>query len=130
MTKSDKPKKPPAQFQRVWNVVDAIPPGQVATYGQVAKLAGLAGGARRVGRVLGRAPDRNALAWHRVVKANGSIALPEGSNGRKEQIKRLEAEGVIVEEGQINMRSFQWQPDMDELLWGPLAFTDTNGDPE
>lgn len=130
MSKSENNKKPSVQFQRVWNVVNAIPPGQVATYGQVAKFSGLAGGARRVGRVLGRAPDRDALAWHRVVKANGSIALPEGSNGRKEQIRRLNDEGVEVVDGQINMRTFQWQPDIDELLWGPLAFADIEGEIE
>ncbi|MDH3977877.1 MAG: MGMT family protein [Gammaproteobacteria bacterium] len=126
MKKDDK--KIPAEFQRVWSVVDAIPPGCVASYGQVAKLSGLAGGARRVGRVLGKAPDRDALAWHRVVKADGRIALPEGSAGREEQIRRLEEEGVAVNQGQIKMRSFQWQPDMDELLWGPLAFTDSDGE--
>jgi len=116
--------RPSGSFQRVWNVVEAIPEGNVASYGQVAKLAGLNGGARRVGGVLGKAPDRGSLPWHRVLKADGKIALPAGSASRKEQVRRLEAEGVIVVKGRVDMKKFQWQPDMDELIWGPLGFSD------
>ena len=95
----------------------------MASYGQVAKLARLAGGARRVGRALASAPDRGQLPWHRILKADGKIALPDGSRGREEQIRRLEAEGVVVVNGRVDMKKFQWQPDLDELLWGPLGFT-------
>lgn len=111
-------------FQRVWNVTEAIPAGCVASYGQVAELAGLHGGARRVGRVLGQAPDRSRLPWHRIIRADGKIALPAGSRGRREQIRRLESEGVVVVKGRVDMTQFQWRPDMDELIWGPLAFPD------
>jgi methylated-DNA-protein-cysteine methyltransferase-like protein len=114
--------RPSGSFQRVWNVVAAIPEGNVASYGQVAKLAGLNGGARRVGGALAKAPDRGSLPWHRILKADGKIALPAGSTGRKEQIRRLEDEGVIVVKGRVDMKKFQWQPDMDELIWGPLGF--------
>jgi methylated-DNA-protein-cysteine methyltransferase related protein len=119
--------RPSGSFQRLWNVVEAIPEGNVASYGQVAKLAGLNGGARRVGGALAKAPDRGSLPWHRILKADGKIALPVGSTGRKEQIRRLEEEGVLVEKGRVDMKKFQWQPDMDELIWGPLGFSDADG---
>jgi len=109
-------------FRRVWNVVEAIPAGTVASYGQVAELAGLNGGARRVGGALAKAPDRGSLPWHRILKADGKIALPVGSAGRQEQIRRLENEGVAIIDGRVDMQKFQWQPDMDELIWGPLGF--------
>jgi methylated-DNA-protein-cysteine methyltransferase-like protein len=114
--------RPSGSFRHLWNVVEAIPEGNVASYGQVAKLAGLNGGARRVGGALAKAPDRGSLPWHRILKADGKIALPAGSAGRKEQVRRLEDEGVAVIKGRVDMKKFQWQPDMDELIWGPLGF--------
>ncbi len=113
-------------FQRVWSVVEAIPEGCVASYGQVAKLAGFSGGPRRVGGAMAKAPERGALPWHRVLKADGKIALPAGSDSRQEQIRRLGDEGVTVLDGRVDMRQFQWQPDMDELIWGPLGFSGQN----
>jgi methylated-DNA-protein-cysteine methyltransferase-like protein len=109
-------------FRRVWKVVEAIPEGCVASYGQVAKLAGLNGGARRVGGALAKAPDRGSLPWHRILRTDGKIAMPVGSTGREEQIRRLELEGVAIVDGRVDMQKFQWQPDMDEFLWGPLGF--------
>ncbi len=117
-------------FRRVWHVAEAIPEGCVASYSQVAKLAGLNGGARRVGGALAKAPDRSRLPWHRILKADGKIALPAGSAGRREQIRRLEDEGVLIENGRVDMKKFQWQPDMDELIWGPLAFPAFGDDAE
>ena len=66
-------------YRRVWNAVAAIPPGTVASYGQIAELAGYKRGARYVGRALGAAPDRNTLPWHRVVSAQGKISIPSSS---------------------------------------------------
>ncbi len=109
-------------FRRVWKVVEAIPEGCVASYGQIAKLAGLNGGARRVGGALAKAPDRGNFPWHRILKADGKIAMPVGSTGRQEQIRRLELEGVVIVDSRVDMQKFQWQPDMDEFIWGPLGF--------
>ena len=114
-----------SSFQRVWNVTEAIPAGCVASYGQVAELAGLNGGARRVGGVLGKAPDRSRLPWHRILRADGKIALPAGSAARQEQNKRLKTEGVVVINGRVDMQLYQWQPDMDELIWGPIGFPES-----
>ena len=62
-------------YQRIYAVVRQIPEGRVATYGQVASLAGLAGQARQVGYALHALPDGTAVPWHRVVNASGGISL-------------------------------------------------------
>ena len=109
-------------YQRVWNTVAAIPPGMVASYGQVAELSGYSRGARYVSRALGAAPDRNTLPWHRVVNAQGKISIPKSHRAHDEQIKRLRKESVEVDGDRIDMSVYGWQPDLDELLWGPSAF--------
>lgn len=86
-----------------------IPTGQVVTYGQLAKLAGLGNAARWVGRELGRLPEGSSLPWHRVLNHAGRISLPAGPT-RDEQIQRLLAEGVIVCNGRVSLADFQWQP--------------------
>ncbi|MFQ5635972.1 MAG: MGMT family protein [Gammaproteobacteria bacterium] len=111
-------------YPRIWNVVAAIPRGRVASYGQVAELAGIGRGARMVGWALGQAPDRAALPWHRVLNAQGKISIPEGSASRAEQLSRLADEGVPVNDGRVDMRRYRWKPDIDELIWGPIGFGD------
>lgn len=108
-----------AAVEAIWRVVAAIPGGRVSTYGEVARLAGLPGGARQVGRALSEAPAALKLPWHRVVGAGGRIALPKDSAGYGLQIRKLLAEGVTVENGRVNFPEFQWLPDLDELIWGP-----------
>lgn len=82
----------PGAEQRVWQVVSMIPPGSVATYGQVAALAGMPRHARFVGSVLRRLPSDTRLPWHRVVNAALRISLRGG--GEDEQKRRLLDEGV------------------------------------
>ncbi|MBL8226547.1 MAG: MGMT family protein [Chromatiales bacterium] len=106
------------QPERIRAVVSAIPPGAVATYGQVAALAGYPRHARHVGRVLARAGG-DGLPWHRVVGAGGRIALPARSPAAREQVRRLRAEGVVVTAGRVDLARCRWQPGLDELLWGP-----------
>lgn len=107
--------------ERIWAVVAAIPFGRVASYGQVAKLAGQPGRARFVGQALGSAPDGLDLPWFRIVAADGRIALPPGSEARRQQIARLRAEGVTIVGDRVDMDSAGWAPDLDELLWGPAG---------
>lgn len=108
-------------MQAIWRVIAAIPAGRVASYGQVAALAGLPRGARQVARALGRAPAELGLPWHRVVAVNGRIAIPASSAGHRTQIERLRAEGIVVNAAaRINMRTYRWAPRLDELLWGPM----------
>ncbi len=101
--------------ERILAAVRAIPRGQVAGYGEVARRAGLPGRARLVARVLSGNGDPG-LPWHRVLRSDGRIAFPEGSEGYLEQAQRLRGEGVRVEKGRV------WMPrrelDLDAELWG------------
>lgn len=108
-----------AALESIWRVVAAIPHGRVATYGEVARLAGLPRGARQVGRALGKAPATLQLPWYRVIGAGGRIAIPKGTAGYRTQVRMLRAEGINVEKGRVRMPEFQWAPDLDELIWGP-----------
>ena len=80
--------------ERIWQVINAIPPGRVCTYGKVAQLAGLGRAARLVGRTLRELPAGSKLPWHRVINAQGQISLPVGSTGHDRQRSRLAAEGI------------------------------------
>lgn len=94
--------------QRILATVDSIPPGKVATYGQVASEAGLAGRARLVGRVLRELPPRSELPWHRVINAAGKISVRGGS--QREQKRRLAREGVSMDaRGRIDLASCRWK---------------------
>lgn len=92
--------------QRVWQMVAAIPPGKVSTYGRVAAHAGLPQSARRVGRILSRLPSDTSLPWHRVINAHGRISLPPDSDGYRLQVERLRDEGVTILAGRIDLRRF------------------------
>ena len=93
---------------RIWQVVSQIPAGHVATYGQIAQLAGLPGAARFAGSSLRGLSQDTTLPWHRVINARGVSSLPEHSEGRAEQYQRLRAEGVVIRNGKIDLRKFLW----------------------
>lgn len=112
------------RYEPIWNVVARIPAGRVASYGQVAALAGYPRGARLVGRALSRAPDSLGLPWHRVVNAAGRISLPAGSPGFAEQVHRLRAEGVVVRGDRVSIDAAGWAPSLDELVWAPALMGD------
>ena len=96
--KAPSPEHNPA-LHAIWHVVCAIPRGRVSTYGAVARAAGLPGRARQAGFALRVAPEALNLPWHRVVGAGGHIAFPKSSRTHREQVRRLRAEGVDVENG-------------------------------
>ena len=106
--------KSPAE--RILAAVRAIPRGQVAGYGEVAHRAGLPGRARLAARVLSE-NSHPKLPWHRVLRSDGRIALPEGSKGYREQCQRLRAEGVTVVNGRV--RNLKAARSVDEQVWGP-----------
>jgi methylated-DNA-protein-cysteine methyltransferase related protein len=85
----------------IWQIVGAIPRGQVSTYGAVARAAALPGRARQVGYALRVAPRELNLPWHRVVGAGGRIVFPRSSRHHLEQARRLRAEGVLVRDGRV-----------------------------
>lgn len=71
-----------------------IPKGKVTTYGKLAKLAGIANGARLVGRLMCELPEGSQLPWHRVINAQGKISLAIDSASYREQKRRLIDEGI------------------------------------
>ena len=96
--------------QRLYSIIQQIPAGYVATYGQVAELAGLPGCARMVGRTLSQLPSGSQLPWHRVIGASGKISLPENSDSFVKQKQRLTSEGVLVNQNRISLKHHKWQP--------------------
>lgn len=88
-------------LQDIWHVIASVPRGQVATYGEVARAAGLPGRARMTAYALRMAPDALALPWHRILGAGGRIVFPPGSKHFREQARRLRSEGVAVTRGKV-----------------------------
>ncbi|MGD8417097.1 MAG: MGMT family protein [Pseudomonadales bacterium] len=93
--------------QRIWQVVALIPRGRVATYGQVAALAGIPRHARLVGRTLRELPAGSRLPWHRVVNASLRISVRGDPEGQSRQRQRLIREGVEFVGDRIP-RAFRW----------------------
>ncbi|HWG11232.1 MAG TPA: MGMT family protein [Rhodanobacteraceae bacterium] len=106
------------EYRRIYAAVTAIPRGRVASYGEIAARAGLPGRARMAGRALAETPRGLDLPWHRIVRADGRIALPEGSRGFREQCRRLRAEGVDVRAGRVRMQAHGLHHDLDRAIWG------------
>ena len=99
--------------ERIWQVVSMIPPGRVATYGQIAHLAELPRGARLVGWTLSKLPEDTRLPWHRVINASGRISLPRHSPAYRSQKERLQEESVTFLNGRISLSKYQWQGGSD-----------------
>ena len=96
--------------QRVIPVIKMIPKGKVATYGQIAAMAGSPRAARQVVRALHTSSRKEKLPWHRVVNGKGQISLKRGY-GYEEQMELLEKEGVMFTlSGGIDFDSFLWEP--------------------
>ncbi len=110
------PPDPLAYKNRVWQVVRQIPPGQVATYGQIAALIptpqGVDGrdyvafGPRWVGGAMANCPAD--VPWQRVVNSQGKISLPQGAGGDEQRLL-LEGEGIVFDErGRIDLGQYRW----------------------
>jgi methylated-DNA-protein-cysteine methyltransferase-like protein len=95
-------------YLAIYAVVNEIPKGTVATYGQVAALSQCAG-PRQVGYALHRVPPDFKIPWHRVVNSKGMLSLPNESGGLKRQKALLESEGVAFNDvGKLSLKLFQW----------------------
>ena len=112
---------------RVYLLVAAIPAGRVATYGQIAALAGHPRRARHVGNALA-APDPPrppGLPWHRVINAQGRISRrggedwSPGDEGNR-QMRLLQAEGIAFEAGRVNLDRFRWRPEEEGAKLGKI----------
>jgi methylated-DNA-protein-cysteine methyltransferase-like protein len=92
--------------RRIMEQILAVPRGRVSCYRDIALRAGLPNGARQAVRVLHSLSKQHDLPWHRIIRADGSIALEQGA-GRELQIRLLRAEGVKVSPaGRVDMRRF------------------------
>lgn len=98
----------PEPAERIWQVVAMIPEGRVASYGQIAALAGMPRHARLVGRTMRELPKGSKLPWHRVVNASLKISLRPGSGGHHEQKRRLLKEGVEFV-GERIPKAYRWE---------------------
>jgi methylated-DNA-protein-cysteine methyltransferase-like protein len=92
--------------RRIVEAIRAVKPGAVSSYGGIARRAGLANGARQVVRVLHTLAEQEKLPWHRIVRKDGSIALPPDRGGDL-QAAMLRSEGVTVSKaGKIDMAKY------------------------
>ncbi len=91
--------------QEVWQIVNSIPEGKVATYGQVARLAGMPAKSRLVGKILSQLPKGTKLPWHRVINSAGKITNPNA----KVQTERLKEEGITPINGKVSLKTYQWE---------------------
>ncbi|HEY7481196.1 MAG TPA: MGMT family protein [Gemmatimonadales bacterium] len=108
---SPMPSSGTGNYARIYAVVRRIPRGRVATYGQIAELAGLPGHARQVGYALHALPERSAVPWHRVLNARGTLSLRRDSAGEIDQRLRLEREGVRFDaSGRVALERLLWRP--------------------
>jgi methylated-DNA-protein-cysteine methyltransferase-like protein len=100
---------------RIIGALKAVPPGRVSCYRDIARAAGLPNGARQVVRVLHSLARSQDLPGHRIIRADGRIALPPGE-GRELQAALLQAEGVAVDHtGRVDPGKYGW------LGWGQSA---------
>lgn len=96
---------------RIQAAVRRIPRGRVATYGQVAALAGFARQPRLVGYVLHALPSFTTVPWHRVINARGMISIRSSGSPSLSQRMLLEREGIVFDgRGRVSLERFQWKP--------------------
>jgi methylated-DNA-protein-cysteine methyltransferase-like protein len=100
-------------YEQIYAVVSLIPKGRVATYGQIAELAGIKRGARQVGYALAALGAAQRVPWHRVVNAKGEISRRADPAGH-EKLQRglLEDEGIVFDARQrISLARYRWRMD-------------------
>jgi methylated-DNA-protein-cysteine methyltransferase-like protein len=96
------------RYELIWSVVRKVPRGRVATYGQIAELAGLEGHARQVGYALHNLPANSDVPWHRVVNAKGEISARTAGDSHELQRMLLVAEGVRFDaKGRVELKRYR-----------------------
>ena len=109
-------------YPRIYAVVKRIPKGRVATYGQIASLAGISGHARLIGYALSALSPKNDVPWHRVINAKGRVSIRSEPGFENFQRSLLEAEGVLFDaDGKVSLNRFGWsiQPNRRRIDWRP-----------
>ena len=100
---------PSSSYTKIYAVVRRIPAGKVATYGQVAELAGLPNHARLVGYALHAVSEGSTIPWHRVINAQGKISIRGSTSASVTQRLRLEQEGVRFTGGRVKLEVYGWK---------------------
>ena len=96
-------------YTRFYKIIQMIPSGRVATYGQIAEMAGYPGYARQVGYALRATPEGLELPWHRVINAQGQISIKSGGPYENVQRLMLEAEGIEFDQkGRVPLKKYRW----------------------
>jgi len=94
-------------YQRIYRVVRRIPPGQVASYGGIARMVRT--GPRQVGYAMAALSAHDNVPWHRVINSRGEISLRKGGQADTEQRRLLQAEGVVFDRrGRVDFDRFGW----------------------
>jgi methylated-DNA-protein-cysteine methyltransferase-like protein len=100
-----------SSWEKIYRTIARIPAGKVATYGQIAHLAGLPGHARQVGYALAATPDDRDLPWQRVINAKGEVSPRSEPGYEGLQKAMLESEGVVFgKNGRVDLKRYQWSP--------------------
>ena len=95
-------------YAKIYSLVKRVPRGRVATYGQIAELAGL--GARQVGYALHSLPSDSRVPWHRVINARGEVSPRSGGDSHELQRLLLEEEGVEFDlRGRVSLKEYGWK---------------------
>ena len=98
-----------SSYQRIYSIVRKIPRGRVASYGQVARIAGLPGHARQVGYAMSALPYGSSVPWHRVINAQGRVSRRRVPGPELTQRMLLEQEGVrFGASGRIDLYLYGW----------------------
>lgn len=102
-----------SSYARIYEWVRRVPEGKVATYGQIAGLAGRCS-ARQVGYAMAALSGDGETPWHRIINSQGRISLRTGSEGHHLQRTLLEAEGIVFSEGdKIDLALYRWMAPAD-----------------
>lgn len=96
-------------YEAIWAAVKKIPRGKVATYGQIAALAGYAKQPRLAGYAMANCPPDASIAWYRVINAQGKISFPSRSTAYRKQRTLLENEGVVFMSGRVDLTRYRWK---------------------
>lgn len=102
-------------FEKIYEIVEKIPEGKVATYGQVAALAGNKRWARVVGYALHANPNPEKIPCYRVVTKEGKVSKAFAFGGENRQIDLLKADGIEFQEGHVLMEKYQWDTPWQNL---------------
>lgn len=101
---------PSELYRSIYSVVRRIPRGRVATYGQVAELAGIPRHARQVGYALHALDWGSSVPWHRVINARGEVSARRAPGADRVQRQLLEREGVVFDAaGRVDLPSVRWR---------------------